>query len=315
MTTPDPDQPLGLLLVDKPGGLTSHDVVGRVRAILRTRRVGHAGTLDPMATGLLVVAVGRATKLLGHLALTDKSYTATIRLGAATDTDDAEGEVIAAADASRLTAAEIRAAMAHLTGQIEQVPSSFSAIKVDGRRAYDRARAGEQVTLTARPVTVSRFDMVSPPRYDGVHVDLAVAVDCSSGTYIRALARDLGAALQVGGHLTELRRHRVGPFTVGGAADLFPDGVTPAGEPRPPISEELRQIVAGSVIPVAEAARIAFAARQATDREVADLRYGRPIGAAGIDGCYAVFDEAGGLIALVEESGAAAKPVLGWSVG
>lgn len=314
MTSPA-DEPLGLLLVDKPGGVTSHDVVGRVRAILRTRRVGHAGTLDPMATGLLVVAVGRATKLLGHLALTTKSYTATIRLGVTTDTDDADGQVVASADASRLTAAEIGSAIAALTGQIDQVPSSFSAVKVDGRRAYDRARAGEQVLLAARPVTVSGFRMVSPPVYDATHVDIAVAVDCSAGTYIRALARDLGAALGVGGHLTVLRRHRVGPFAVDGAINVFPDGVTARGEPRPPVTEELRQNVVGSVIPVGRAARIAFAVREATDREAADLRHGRPIGAVGIDGCYAVLDVQGDLLALVEDAGAIAKPVLVWQAG
>jgi tRNA pseudouridine55 synthase len=202
--TPAPD---GLLVVDKPGGWTSHDVVGRVRRLAHTRKVGHAGTLDPMATGVLVLGIGRATRLLGHLALTDKTYTATIRLGATTVTDDAEGEVVEVRDASEVTDAAVAGAMAALTGEIAQVPSSVSAVKVDGVRSYARVRAGEAVELAARRVTVSRFALLER-RGD----DLDVVVDCTSGTYVRALARDLGAALGVGGHLTALRRTRVGPF-------------------------------------------------------------------------------------------------------
>ena len=203
--------PPGLLVVDKPAGITSHDVVSRLRRLLRTRRIGHAGTLDPMATGVLVCGVERATKLLGHLALETKAYLATIRLGGVTSTDDSQGEPLGGADASGLGEADLRAGIAALTGDIQQVPSTVSAVKVAGRRAYELARAGQSVQLAARPVTVSRFDLLSTRRGSGVS-DLDVLVECSSGTYVRALARDLGAALGVGGHLTALRRTRVGPF-------------------------------------------------------------------------------------------------------
>ena len=210
--------------MDKPSGCTSHDVVGRLRYVLRTRRIGHAGTLDPMATGLLVLAVDRSTKLLGHLALTDKTYLATIRLGQQTDTDDADGLVVATAGPVAVDAVsddDIRAGVAALTGPLLQVPSSVSAIKVDGRRAYDLVRSGETVELAARPVTVVpvRDSRCAAPGHgdgDGAGgvIDLDVAVDCTTGTYIRSLARDLGAALGVGGHLTKLRRTRVGPFDI-----------------------------------------------------------------------------------------------------
>ncbi|GAA2893057.1 tRNA pseudouridine(55) synthase TruB [Microbacterium esteraromaticum] len=212
----------GILLVDKPGGLTSHDIVARTRRAFGTRRVGHAGTLDPMATGLLVIGIEGATRLLTYIVGADKTYTATIRLGAGTTTDDAEGETIETAQPAALEAAtddRIGAGIVALTGAISQVPSSVSAIKVDGRRAYDRVRAGEEVELAARQVTVSRFDVLETRRDQDV-IDLDVVVDCSSGTYIRALARDLGAALGVGGHLTALRRTRVGGFDIGGAVTL-----------------------------------------------------------------------------------------------
>src|SRR4051812_23547756 len=200
--------------------MTSHDVVARVRRILGTRRVGHAGTLDPMATGVLVLGVERATKLLGHLAMDTKSYLATIRLGLATTTDDADGEPRGTpVGATALTDDTITAGVDTLVGEIAQVPSTVSAIKVDGRRAYERARAGEDVRLETRPVTVHRFEVLAT-RTDGPYRDLDVVVDCSSGTYIRALARDLGAALGVGGHLTALRRTRVGPFTLAQARTL-----------------------------------------------------------------------------------------------
>src|SRR6478735_2764821 len=198
----------GILLVDKPGGITSHDVVARARKALGTRKIGHAGTLDPMATGLLVLGVEAATRLLTFIVGLDKTYEATIRLGATTDTDDADGRIIEATDASAITAAEIEQGIAPLRGPISQVPSRVSAIKVDGRRAYDLARAGEEVVLAARTVTVSRFDVLAERREEGF-IDLDVVVDCTSGTYIRALARDLGASLGVGGHLTALRRTRI----------------------------------------------------------------------------------------------------------
>jgi tRNA pseudouridine55 synthase len=211
--------PSGILLVDKPGGMTSHDVVARVRKALGTRKVGHAGTLDPMATGLLLLGVDSATRLLTYLVGLDKGYSATIRLGVATDTDDAEGAVIATMDAAPVTRERIDAGVAALTGPIAQVPSSFSAVKIDGRRSYDRARAGEEVVLAPRNVTISRFDVLDERREAGF-VDLDVDVECSSGTYVRALARDLGAGLGVGGHLTALRRTSIGGFAVMDAVSL-----------------------------------------------------------------------------------------------
>jgi tRNA pseudouridine55 synthase len=215
----------GILLVDKPRGITSNGVVGAARRALGTRKVGHAGTLDPMATGLLILGVGTSTRLLTHLVGLGKTYEATIRLGESTTTDDAEGETIARADASQLDRAAIDAGVAELTGEIDQVPSAVSAIKVDGRRAYARVRAGEDVQLTARRVTVSRFDVLAERRVDDI-LDLDVVVECSSGTYIRALARDLGAGLGVGGHLTALRRTAIGPFRVPDAVPV--DAIAPA---------------------------------------------------------------------------------------
>src|SRR5690348_11716223 len=204
--------------------MTSHDVVARVRRLARTRRVGHAGTLDPMATGVLVIGVGQATRLLGHLALTEKEYRGTVRLGQATDTDDADGQVIATASAAGVTPAALAAAAAAQTGEIQQVPPGFSAIKVAGQRAYRLAREGTPPELAARAVTISRLDVLDvrrpgDPGGAGV-VDADIEVTCSSGTYIRAIARDLGAALGVGGHLTALRRTRVGPFTLAQARTL-----------------------------------------------------------------------------------------------
>ena len=211
--------PTGILIVDKPGGMTSHDVVSRTRRALGTRKVGHAGTLDPMATGLLLLGVGSSTRLLTYLVGLGKRYAATIRLGVATDTDDAEGTVTATTDADGVTRSAIDAGIADLSGEIEQVPSTFSAIKVDGRRSYDRARAGEEVVLKPRAVTVSRFEVIAQRRV-GASIDLDVIVECSSGTYIRALARDLGTSLGVGGHLTALRREAIGPFEVRDATQL-----------------------------------------------------------------------------------------------
>ncbi len=209
----------GIVVVDKPAGLTSHDVVARVRRLAGTRRVGHAGTLDPMATGVLVVGVGRATRLLGHLAGTDKAYDATIRLGASTTTDDAEGTVVGGAPAGDLDEAVVREAAARFVGPIDQVPSAVSAVKVAGERAHARVRRGEQFELAARRVTVHRFD-IGRVAAVGDHTDLDVRVQCSSGTYVRALARDLGAGLGVGGHLTRLRRTAVGAFTLESARTL-----------------------------------------------------------------------------------------------
>ncbi len=256
----------GILVVDKPSGWTSHQVVGRCRRLLGTRKVGHAGTLDPMATGVLVVGVGRATRLLGHLALSSKTYTATIRLGQATVTDDAEGEVTAADGAVGLEDRAIVDALVPLRGDIVQVPSTVSAIKIDGQRAYARARRGEDVVLAGRPVTVSRFDLLGRrhAEADGTPVvDLDVVVDCSSGTYIRALARDLGAALGTGGHLTALRRTRVGSFGLGEA--LPPEELT-ADPPAAP-----------ALIAMAEVGRRCFAHIEVTDEQARDVGYGRPL--------------------------------------
>lgn len=208
-----------MLIIDKPAGLTSHQVVARARRVFGTRKVGHAGTLDPMATGVLILGLNRATRLLGHLALHDKSYLATVRLGQATTTDDADGELTGGADASAVTADQIDRIIQGLRGDIMQVPSTVSAIKVDGKRAYARARAGEQVELAARPVRVSAFEVLQTRRH-GDLIDLDVEVSCSSGTYVRALARDLGAALGVGGHLTSLRRTRIGRYGLDLAVDL-----------------------------------------------------------------------------------------------
>ncbi len=205
----------GLLVVDKPAGVTSHGVVARVRRLAGTRRVGHAGTLDPMATGVLVLGLGRATRLLGHLAATDKEYDATIRLGVATSTGDAEGEAVAAADPGGVTEDDLAGAMAELTGEVDQVPPAVSAVKIDGERAYKRARRGEDVEIPVRRVTVSSFELLARRR-----ADLDVRVVCSTGTYVRALARDLGGLLGVGGHLAALRRTRVGSFRLGAAHRL-----------------------------------------------------------------------------------------------
>ena len=206
----------GILLVDKPGGITSHDVVSRIRKLAGTRKVGHAGTLDPMATGLLVLGLDASTRLLTYLVGLDKEYLATIRFGFATTTDDAEGDALAEpVDTASVTPDVVRAAIVPLTGRISQIPSSVSAIKVDGKRSYDRVREGEEFTLASREVTVSVFDVIAerPGEVD-------VRVECSSGTYIRALARDLGASLGVGGHLTALRRTRIGPFRVADAGAI-----------------------------------------------------------------------------------------------
>ena len=282
----------GLVIVDKPAGMTSHDVVGRLRRLLGTRKIGHAGTLDPMATGVLVLGVQRATRLLGHLALDTKAYTATIRLGVATSTDDAEGEPVSTADASGVDEAAVHAGMAALRGDIEQVPSAVSAIRVNGTRAYARVRAGERVELPARPVKVSEFTLTALRRGAG-RTDLDVRVDCSSGTYVRALARDLGAGLGVGGHLTALRRTRVGPFGLGSAVDLEQLAA------RPALTHDLDSAVA-----------TAFGLRTADEQEAEALSHGRPLTAAGRDGVYAVTDRHGHALALVSESDGKAKPVL-----
>ncbi|MEU4414655.1 tRNA pseudouridine(55) synthase TruB [Nocardia salmonicida] len=289
----------GLVIVDKDSGLTSHDVVARSRKLLQTKKVGHAGTLDPMATGVLVLGVERATKLLGQLLLTTKAYTATIRLGQATNTDDAEGEITETTPALHVTDDAIAAGVAALTGDIEQVPATVSAIKVDGERAYARVRAGEEVQLAARPVTVSRFDILARRDVaDGEFVDLDVAVECTSGTYIRALARDLGAALGVGGHLTALRRTRVGPFTLEHARTL--EQLAIAAEAEQPLLS----------LDIDAAVRTAFPLRDIDESQATDLRTGRWLEPVGIKGVYAAVDPRGRAIALLEESGKRAGSVM-----
>lgn len=286
----------GILLVDKPAGLTSHDVVARTRRAFGTRKVGHAGTLDPMATGLLVIGIEGATRLLTYIVGADKTYTATIRLGQTTGTDDAEGEILttAAAEAwDAVTDDAVAAGIAALTGEISQVPSAVSAIKVDGRRAYDRVRAGEEVVLAAREVVVSRFDLIASRRSDGA-LDLDVIVDCSSGTYIRSLARDLGEALGVGGHLTALRRTRVGPFEVSDAVDV--DALEGA-----------------STLTAAQVARRILPVLDMTAEEARDLRHGKRLtgDAARLDGpIAAAIDEDGVLVGIVEKRGADLKSAM-----
>ena len=282
MTAPD-----GLLVVDKPAGWTSHDVVGRCRRLAGTRKVGHAGTLDPMATGVLVLGVGRATRLLGHLALTDKAYDATIRLGATTVTDDAEGELVEQRDASDVTDEALAAAMAALTGPLQQVPSAVSAVKVDGVRSYARVRAGEAVELAARSVVVARFALLER-RGD----ELDVAVECTSGTYVRALARDLGAALGVGGHLTALRRTRVGPFDLAQARTL---------------EQHAEQL---ALVPLDTAVGASFPRRDLDADEAVALSYGKRLAVTGRPGLVGAFAPDGRCIALVEDRDAAARPAV-----
>ncbi|MCZ4078550.1 tRNA pseudouridine(55) synthase TruB [Rhodococcus sp. H36-A4] len=284
----------GLLIVDKGPGVTSHDVVASCRKLLHTRKVGHAGTLDPMATGVLVLGIERATKMLGLLALTTKEYTATIRLGRSTTTDDAEGETIADASAHEVSDSALREQIALLSGDIEQIPASVSAIKVDGQRAHKLIRAGEEFTLPARKVSVTRFDLLARRDVpDTGFVDLDVDVECSSGTYIRALARDLGAALGVGGHLTVLRRTRVGPFTLEHARTLDQLAENP-----------------GVSLDIDEAARTAFPHRQLDAEEAESVSQGRWLDPVGIDGVYAAIDPSGHTIALLQEKGKRASSVL-----
>ncbi|GAA4704456.1 tRNA pseudouridine(55) synthase TruB [Streptomyces buecherae] len=287
--------PDGLVIVDKPAGFTSHDVVAKLRRFAGTRRVGHAGTLDPMATGVLVIGVEKATRLLGHLALTEKEYAATIRLGQSTVTDDAEGEITASASVDGLERAAIDAGVAKLTGDIQQVPSKVSAIKIDGKRSYSRVREGEEFEIPARPVTVSTFDVHEVREAvaaDGARVvDLDVTVVCSSGTYIRALARDLGTDLGTGGHLTALRRTRVGPYGLDGAHSL----------------EELEASL--TVLPIADAAAAAFPRWDVSAEQARLLGNGVRLNGPGlgVEGPVAVFDPDGRFLALIEERDGKAK--------
>jgi tRNA pseudouridine55 synthase len=288
VTTPSP----GIVVVDKPAGMTSHDVVGRCRRLFGTRKVGHAGTLDPMATGVLVVGIERATKILGLLTATDKSYAATIRLGQTTSTEDAEGELLQTVPADDVTDAAIGEAVARLRGDIEQVPSAVSAIKVDGQRAYKLAREGKTVELAARPVRIDRFEVLATRRHDSV-VDVDVEVDCSSGTYIRALARDVGLTLGVGGHLTALRRTRVGRFGLGEAHTL--EHLADA----PQLSYSLDA-----------ACLLVFPRRDLTVEEAESASHGRALEPAGVDGVYAAVAPGGLVVALLTDEASRTRSVV-----
>lgn len=334
----DPTVGDGLLIIDKPTAWTSHSVVGACRRICGTRKVGHAGTLDPMATGLLVVGVNRATRLLTYLVGCDKAYTATIRLGRSTLTDDAEGELTARAPAQAVESlagpqgeARIAAAIAGLTGDIVQVPSAVSAIKVDGKRSYARVRAGENVELAGRPVTVTRFDVLGRRlvRLDGsddadhdnggddsedVVLDLDVEVEVSSGTYVRALARDLGEILGVGGHLSALRRTRVGGFTVDAAASIEQlEAARATGAPRPARGSAETAEPGTSGLPLmtlSDAARASMPTRELDAEEAFKLGHGVriPSERPGREGPVAAFAPDGTLVAVLDESGERVMP-------
>ena len=284
----------GLVIVDKPGGMTSHEVVARVRKLADTRKVGHAGTLDPMATGVLVVAVNAATRFLHHLVLTEKQYRATIRLGHSTVTDDADGDTIAVVATTAVTDADVVALLPRFTGTIRQIPSSVSAIKVDGKRAHALVRAGADVDLASRTVTVSRFRAVAFRRPESDVLDVDIEVECSSGTYVRALARDLGVALGVGGHLTALRRTRVGPFTIDLARPLA----------------ELSELAEPVHLALPDAVRLVMPVRDITEAAADQLSYGRFLDPAGLDGLYGVLAPDGRAVALMRDVAGRGRPVL-----
>jgi len=281
-----------VVVVDKPPGMTSHDVVARIRRLSGTRRVGHAGTLDPMATGVLVVGIERATRLLGYLGATSKEYDATIRLGAATTTDDADGESLGGADASALDAAAVEAALATFVGDLMQVPSAMSAVKVDGKRAYARVRAGETVTLEPRPVRIDALSVLQqrpvPP-----YLDVDVALTCSSGTYVRALARDLGRKLGVGGHLTALRRTRSGAFSLQDAVSL--EALSQRWQP----------------LPLAQVAQRCFPCHQVDADQSVMVCHGRALSRVRLphSGPVALLDDTGEFLALYEQHGPVARAV------
>lgn len=298
---PDADVPPALLLVDKPGGMTSHDVVARARRVLSVRRVGHAGTLDPMATGLLVLGVGAATRLLGYLSGSDKTYRATIRLGQSTVTDDREGEVTATASAAGLTDDAVRTALAGQVGALQQVPSSVSAVKVGGRRSYDRVRAGEEFELAPRSVTVHRIDVHGTTRPTPDLVDVEVTVSCSTGTYIRAIARDVGTELGTGGHLTVLRRTSAGPFSTEQARPVEEAAAALAGDGAGP-----------GVLGLTAAAGTVFPVRALTPAEAVALGHGQRVAATGAPGLHAAVGPDDRLVALIEDAGDLARVAVGF---
>ena len=281
----------GFLVVDKAPGMTSHDVVAIGRRALNTRKVGHAGTLDPMATGILVLGFNNGTRLLQYITDGDKSYTATIVLGASTTTDDHEGEITSTADATGVSDEDIKRILGAMVGDIMQRPTNVSAIKVDGKRAYDRARSGEEFELPARKVTISQLDFLNIRRKEATTL-VDIAVTCSAGTYIRAIARDLGAELKVGGHLNVLRRTRVAGFTLDQAVGID-------------------QLKSGNftTLDLADVARATFPVRELDLEEVNELSFGRPLSANESEELYAALSPDNRLIALLKNSVDKAKPV------
>ena len=281
----------GFLVVDKAGGMTSHDVVAVGRKALGTRKVGHAGTLDPMATGVLVLGFGNGTRLLQYITDGDKSYVATIVLGASTVTDDKEGEVIATTHAADVVDGEIAQVLKTMVGTIAQRPSSVSAVKVGGERAYDRVRAGEKFELESRQITISQLDILAI-RHLAATTEVDIEVTCSAGTFIRAIARDLGEALKVGGHLSALRRTRVAGFSEKVAVsfqDLKDQKFTP--------------------LKLADVARVTFSVRELTLEEVTELSFGRPLSENGTTSITAAMSPDNRLIALLKDDGIHAKPI------
>jgi len=281
----------GFLVVDKAGGMTSHDVVAVGRKALGTRKVGHAGTLDPMATGILVLGFGNGTRLLQYITDGDKSYVATIVLGVSTITDDKEGEVLSSADASGVADSEIERVLKSMFGTIAQRPSSVSAVKVGGERAYDRVRAGETFELDARQVTISQLDILAIRHLDKT-TEVDIEVTCSAGTFIRAIGRDLGIELKVGGHLSALRRTRVAGFTEKDA-----------------VSFEDLKAQKFTALALADVARVTFRVRELTLDEVHELSFGRPLSENGHTSVTAALSPDNRLIALLKDEGAKAKPI------
>lgn len=271
----------GLVLIDKPKDWTSHDVVAKMRGILGTRKVGHAGTLDPMATGLLILGVNQGTKLLQYLLGSNKAYTATIRLGQSTISDDAESEVLESIDAGQITQAQIDSEIRNLTGTFDQIPSSVSAKKVDGERAYDLVRAGKEVELKAKTITIDNFQRTGEVKHHDGLVDFDVEVSCSTGTYIRALARDLGKALGVGGHLIALRRTSITGFKVQDATEM-------TAEPR--------------LVDLKSAAGELFESLEISEQQETDIRHGKQIALDAPHDALALTRQ-GQLVALVEKAG------------
>ena len=281
----------GFLVVDKAGGMTSHDVVAVGRKALGTRKVGHAGTLDPMATGVLVLGFGNGTRLLQYITDGDKSYVATIVLGASTVTDDKEGEILTSTDASKVNDADIEKILKGMIGTIAQRPSSVSAVKVGGERAYDRVRAGEKFELGSRQITISQLDILAV-RHLAATTEVDIEVTCSAGTFIRAIARDLGEALEVGGHLSALRRTRVAGFTEKDAVSL----------------QDLKD-QKFSPLDLADVARTTFSVRELTLEEVTELSFGRPLSENGTTSITAAMSPDNRLIALLKDDGKHAKPI------